>query len=169
MKNCLNFANVRCAAIVAFLIGTAGIASAQAPQEAAGPRYVVTANGDRIPLTSGVEKHAGKVIYLNGQTIIDNRVDSNAILNLDAHPLNENATAAATNDVSTAQPARDINAELNEAKGRYAAGNADLKAAQKAKDKTRAAEARHDIAAAKSDIDRLNKEIAAQAAKDQAK
>lgn len=180
MKNCIRF---HALTVAAFLAGSLSIATAQTtapaqrpatqPQQTAvgprpdAPKFVMTASGEKIPLTSGIEKHVGKVTYLDGPTIIDNRIDSNAILNLESKPLAAKAAEApaapAPEKVSeAARPvARDLKAELKSAKANYAQAKIDLKSAQKAKDQTATVTARHDLAAARDEIARLNKEIAA--------
>jgi hypothetical protein len=181
MKNCIRF---HALTVAAFLAGSLSIAAAQstspAPRPAAqnqqaavgprpdAPKFVITASGEKIPLTSGIEKHVGKVTYLDGPTIIDNRIDSNAILNLESKPLAAKAAEApapapAPEKVAAAATpvARDLKAELKAAKANYAQAKAELKAAQKAKDQTATVTARHDVAAAKDQIAELNREIAA--------
>jgi hypothetical protein len=180
MKNCLNIRNL---AIFSFLTVSFTFAGAQttapakdaATQSTGTPKFFVTASGEKIPLTSGVEKRVGKIQYLNGPTIIDNRIDSNAILNLDAKPLAAKAADAPAPEApkkvaEEAKPvARDLAAELNAARKQYADARIQLKAAQKAKDQTATVTARHDIAAAKSEIDDLKREIASASKKAKAK
>lgn len=182
MKNCLNMSRIGAASLALFLSASFTIAQAQTPtkdaaQNSAPPRFVVLASGEKIPLMSGVEKHVGTVTYLDGPTIIDNRIDSNAILNLESKPLAPKAVEAAPAAAAPAKIAaevkpaagRDLNAELKSAKNRYTQANADLAAAKKSKNQTATVTARHDIAAAKDDIDRLNREIATTRKKSAAK
>ena len=129
----------------------AGAAHGQTGQPA---QIQKASDAPKIVLVSGAVKHVGTVVTFDGPATINNRIDSNAILNLESHPIDE--APAAVTPAAAVQPVVAVTPQM-----RYSNALNSYNQAQKAYTATTRQQNAAAINAARAQVQATKAELAA--------